>query len=223
MTTFESLLEAAGVEAALRAPLARYGELVLESNRRFNLTGAKTAQELAPHIVDSLSVVPLVREPLVDVGSGAGLPAIVVAIATGVRVTLIESTAKKARFLEAMLDAFDLSGEVVAQRAEIAAHDERLREQFASATARAVSTAPTVAELLLPFLAIGGLAILQRGTTEARERTALEDASLVLGGRFEEEQRLDGERRLLLVRKIAATPVRFPRRTGVPEKRPLCS
>jgi len=223
VTTFESLLEAAGVEAALRAPLARYGELVLESNRRFNLTGAKTAQELAPHIVDSLSVVPLVREPLVDVGSGAGLPAIVVAIATGVRVTLIESTAKKARFLEAMLDAFDLSGEVVAQRAEIAAHDERLREQFASATARAVSTAPTVAELLLPFLAIGGLAILQRGTTEARERTALEDASLVLGGRFEEEQRLDGERRLLLVRKIAATPVRFPRRTGVPEKRPLCS
>jgi 16S rRNA (guanine527-N7)-methyltransferase len=85
-----------------------------------------------------------------------------------------------------------------------------------------VASAPTVAELTLPLLAVGGVAVLQRGTMDARERTALEDASLMLGAEVEEERTVDGERRILLVRKRAATPQRFPRRTGVPEKRPLC-
>jgi 16S rRNA (guanine527-N7)-methyltransferase len=97
-----------------------------------------------------------------------------------------------------------------------------LRERFASATARAVAVAPTVAELVLPFLATGGVAVLQRGTIDARERTALEDASLMLGGAVETEHQLDGERRIVLVRKTEATALRFPRRTGIPEKRPLC-
>ena len=79
-----------------------------------------------------------------------------------------------------MLDTFELAGEVVAQRAEVAARDERLRDAFACGTARAVSTAPTVAELLVPFIKPGGVAILQRGTMDARERAALADAALVL-------------------------------------------
>ncbi|HTU83857.1 MAG TPA: 16S rRNA (guanine(527)-N(7))-methyltransferase RsmG [Candidatus Acidoferrales bacterium] len=217
-----ALLEAAGVEARLLAPLAQYAFAILESNRRFNLTGAKTAAELVPHLIDSLSVAPYVREPYVDVGSGAGLPAIPVAIATGARVTLIESTAKKARFLESAMRQLRVHGEVIAERAEVAAHEDRFRERFASATARAVSAAPTVAELVLPLLEAGGVAILQRGAMDARERTALEDAALMLGGEMERELALEGERRILLVRKTGSTPQRFPRRPGVPEKRPLC-
>jgi 16S rRNA G527 N7-methylase RsmG len=62
------LLEAAGVETNLIGPLARFGSLVLETNRRFNVTGAKSAADLAPHIVDSLTIVPFVREPYVDIG-----------------------------------------------------------------------------------------------------------------------------------------------------------
>jgi 16S rRNA (guanine527-N7)-methyltransferase len=222
MTLITGLLEAAGVEPRLIAPLAAYGELVLETNRQFNLTGAKTPEELAAHLVDSLTVVPFVREPYVDIGSGAGLPAIPVAIATGFAGTLVETTLKKARFLERVLERFGLPGEVIAQRAEVAAHDERLRERFASGTARAVAAAPVVEELLLPFLAIGGVAVLQRGSIEPRERTALEDAALMLGANVEAEHPLDGERRILLLRKTAPTPLRFPRRTGIPEKRPLC-
>ena len=217
-----SLLEAAGVEVRLVEPLARYGELVLESNRKFNLTGAKSEGELAPHLLDSLTVAPYVVGPYVDVGSGAGLPAIPVAIATGTRVTMIETTRKKAAFLKHAIEMLGIDGEVVAERAEIAAHDETYRERFASATARAVAVAPTVAELVLPFLTVGGVAIFQRGTMDARERTALEDASLMLGGSVETERQLDGERRIVLVRKTIATPMRFPRRTGIPEKRPLC-
>jgi 16S rRNA (guanine527-N7)-methyltransferase len=216
------LLEAAGIEARLVSPLARYAELVLEANRRFNLTGAKTPQEFVAHLRDSLTVVPYVRAPYVDVGSGAGLPAIVVAIARGEHVTMIEATAKKARFLERALAELELSGAVIAQRAESAAREERLRDRFASGTARAVAAAPTVAELLLPFVASGGIAILQRGILDPRERAALEDASLMLNGSVETEHDLPGGRRIVLVRKNGATPSRFPRRPGVPEKRPLC-
>lgn len=218
----EELLAAASVAASLVEPLARYGALVLEANHRFNLTGATSAQEFVPHILDSLSVAPYVERTLVDVGSGAGLPAIPVAIATGVPVTMVETTVKKARFLEDMLREFALEGSVVAERAEVAGHAEALRGRFHCGTARAVSGASTVAELLLPLIEPGGKAILQRGTLDDRERRALEDAALVLGGIVESETPLDGERRIILVRKTGPTQTRFPRRTGIPEKRPLC-
>jgi 16S rRNA (guanine527-N7)-methyltransferase len=222
ITRLRSCFEAAHLEARLIEPLARYGAFVLETNRRFNLTGAKNGDELAPHIVDSLSILPFVRTPLIDIGSGAGLPAIPVAIASGAAVTLVEPTRKKARFLEHVMTAFHLAGEVVPARAEVAAHDERLRERFASGTARAVAPAPAVAELVVPLLSVGGVALLQRGRIDAREYTALEDAAIILGARIETERRLEGERRILILRKIAPTPPRFPRRTGVPERRPLC-
>ena len=194
----------------------------MESNRKFNLTGAKTEQELAEHLLDSLTIVPYVCAPYVDVGSGAGLPAIPAAIAAGIAVTMVETTLKKAKFLQQAMAELRLDGEVIAQRAEVVAHDETLRERFACATARAVAVAPTVAELVLPLLAIGGVAVLQRGTIDERERTALQDASLMLGGAVESEVHFDGERRIVLVRKNTATATRFPRRTGIPEKRPLC-
>lgn len=178
--------------------------------------------DILPHLLDSLTIVPYVSGPLVDIGSGAGLPAVVVAIATGIEITLIESTTKKAVFLETMLDELGLCGRVIPLRAELAGRDLALREQFACGTARAVSTAPTVAELLLPFLKIGGIAIMQRGSLGAAEREALIDAAPMLGGEVSEEIPLAGERRIVLVRKTAATPGRFPRRIGVPQRRPLC-
>ncbi|HEY6326977.1 MAG TPA: 16S rRNA (guanine(527)-N(7))-methyltransferase RsmG [Candidatus Cybelea sp.] len=218
-----ALLEDAGVAQALTAPLSRYGALVLEANRRVNLTGAKSPEALARHLLDSLTVVPHIREPYVDVGSGAGLPGIAVAIASGIPVTLIEATAKKAAFLTQTLEALNLPGSVIQQRAEEAGHDDALRERFASGTARALAGVTTVAELLLPLILPGGVAVLQRGRFDEREHRSLEDASLMLGGRIESELPLAGERRILLVRKEGATPLRFPRRAGIPEKRPLCT
>lgn len=218
----ETSLRAAGVDPPLATSLARYGAFVLEANRSFNLTGAKTANDLLPHLVDSLSVVPFVKSTLVDVGSGAGFPAIPVALATGVPITLIESSRKKAAFLERMLAAFGLAGTVLAERAETAAHRSDLRETFDAGTARAVASAPAVAELLLPFIRIGGLAVLQRGTMDHRERAAAADAALMLGAEIEEERTLEGERRIVTLRKCSPTPLRFPRRAGIPAKRPLC-
>lgn len=216
------LLVAGNVPDPLVPALAVYGARLLSTNRKVNLTGAKSAEELAPHLIDCLTIVPYITDPLIDVGSGGGLPAIPLAIATGVHVTMIESTAKKARFLEETLAALGLRGRAIAERAEVAGHDPELRGKFSSATARAVSSAPTVLELVLPFLAPGGIGVFQRGGYEPRERNAAEDAALVLGAQIEDEIALEGERRILLVRKVAETNIRFPRRIGIPEKRPLC-
>ena len=218
-----ALLEAGGAPPEHLELLVRYGDAVLEANRQFNLTGAKTPEEFAPHILDSLTVAPYVRRSLVDIGSGGGLPAIPLAIVAGVPVAMVETTAKKTRFLTELLADLHLQGKVVTARAEVVAHDPSLRERFETGTARAVACAPTVAELLLPFIAVGGTAVLQRGMMDERERNALADAVVMLGGVVESETPLDGERRLILVRKTEPTSARFPRRVGIPEKRPLCS
>ncbi len=218
----ETALRTAGVDAALAERLAAYGALLLEVNRHVNLTGAKNTGALLPHLLDALTLAGDVTESLVDVGSGGGLPGIPLALATGARVVLIEPTAKKAAFLSQALAACGISGEVLAERAETMARDERYREQFAFATARAVSSAPTVAELTVPFLRVGGRALLQRASIEPRERQALEDAAPMLGAELVEERPLDGARRILVLEKRSPTEQRFPRRNGVPEKRPLC-
>ncbi|MGA8386030.1 MAG: RsmG family class I SAM-dependent methyltransferase, partial [Candidatus Cybelea sp.] len=173
------------------------------------------------HIADSLSVLPYLREPYVDVGSGAGFPAIPVAILTGMPVTMIEATQKKARLLESLLERLELAGVVIAERAEAAGHRPELREHFATGTCRAVASAPGVAELLLPLIGVGGAAVLQRGSIDQCERSALEDASLMLGASVEVEDEIGGARRIILLRKQRTTPDRFPRRTWA-QKRPLC-
>ncbi|MGH8165529.1 MAG: RsmG family class I SAM-dependent methyltransferase, partial [Rhodanobacteraceae bacterium] len=108
------MLQVAGVGENIAERLAAYGIALLDANRRMNLTGAETLDELLPHLLDSLSVADYARTPHVDVGSGGGLPALPIALATGVPVTMVESTAKKGVFLRAMLSEFGLSGNVVA-------------------------------------------------------------------------------------------------------------
>jgi 16S rRNA (guanine527-N7)-methyltransferase len=212
----------AGVGADLAERLATYGAMLLDANRKVNLTGAKDAEALVPHLLDALTLAGDVTESLVDVGSGGGLPGIPLALATGARLVMIEPIAKKAAFLERALAELGLDGLALSQRAEVVARDERFREKFAFATARAVSSAPTVAELTIPFLRIGGRALLQKGVVEAAERQALEDASPILGGVLMAERTLEGARRIFIIEKVTATGIRFPRRNGVPEKRPLC-
>lgn len=214
-------LKAAGVADPLAERLAVYAALVLDANRRLNLTGANTGAAFAEHILDALTLAEDVESPLIDVGSGNGVPGIPLALATGARVVLLEPIRKRAAFLEAAVAALAIDGTVLAERAEEAAHDPRYREQFRTATARAVGAASTVAELTVPFLALGGQALLQRGSNVARE-TALADAALVLGAEVKETRGAPGERRVLILVKRTATSMRFPRRNGIPAKRPLC-
>ena len=215
-------LRAAGVGDPLAERLAVYAALVLAANRRLNLTGAKDGTAFAEHLLDALTLRGDVETPLIDVGSGNGVPGIPLALATGAHVTLLEPIKKRAAFLRETLAALGLDGEVVTERAEEAARDPRYREAFRTATARAVASAPTVAELTVPFLGVGGRAVLQRGALDEPERNAVADAALVLGAELVEERALGGERRVLVLEKRAATSPRFPRKNGVPAKRPLC-
>lgn len=217
---------------ATRVRLERYVDLLERRNAALNLTAARTAQELAEHVRDSLTLLPYLDDPLVDVGSGGGFPALPLAIVAGCHVTLVESVLKKARFLAETLEALALPGTVVFDRAENAARRPDLRERFRSATARAVGPLPTVLELTIPFLQVGGRALLQRGRFDAKERGAAADAALILGAEIVAEIREAGEtridepfdagRRLVIVQKNSPIGQRFPRRTGIPSKRPLC-
>jgi 16S rRNA (guanine527-N7)-methyltransferase len=215
------------VDGATRAALARYVALLLERNALVNLTAARDPEAIAAHVRDSFALVPYVRLPLVDIGSGGGFPGIPLAIVLGGPVTLVESVGKKAAFLRDVAAALGLGVTVVRERAEEAARNPALRGRFASATARAVASAPTVIELTVPFLEVGGVAVLQRGRLDERERTAATDAALVLGAEVAAEHPAGAgepgdERRVLLVRKLDPTAQRFPRRAGIPAKRPLC-
>ena len=203
--------------------LAAYGALVLDVNRTTNLTAARDPLALAAHILDALTLTADVTgESLIDIGSGAGFPGIPLAIVTGVRVVLVDSVKKKATFLDRALRELGLDGEALDARAEAVGRDPRYREAFAHATARAVSTAPTVAELTVTLLRIGGTALLQRGAMDVGEREALTDAARMLGAELADERLLSGDRRLLRLYKASPTQGRFPRRDGIPEKRPLC-
>jgi 16S rRNA (guanine527-N7)-methyltransferase len=217
-----AILATAGVDSDLAARLACYGELALDANKVTNLTAARDPSAFAEHLLDALTLTKDVDGPLIDVGSGAGLPGIPLAIATGQPVCLVESVKKKAFFLNRALSELHLDGEAVAIRAERLGADAAFREHFRCATARALASAPTVAELTVPFLAVGGRALLQRGAMSERERQAVADAAPMLGAELVEERILGGDRRVLVLRKVAPTQARFPRRDGIPEKRPLC-
>lgn len=210
----------------VRARLSDYVRALLERNASVNLTAARSVADALDHVRDSLGIAAWVVSPYVDVGSGGGFPAIPLAIVTGARATLIEAVGKKAAFLRQVIGDLAIDGRIVEARAEDAARDSTLRETFASATARAVGSVPVVLELTVPLLRVGGVAVLQRGRFDEGERRAAADALLVLGAELAAEIPVGepgDERRVLLVRKVLPTQHRFPRRAGIPAKRPLCS
>lgn len=222
-------------DARIRASLERFVSLLLERNAAMNLTSARDPDAVMVHVRDSLGLVPHVGATHVDIGSGGGFPGLVLAIATRKPTTLVESLAKKAAFLREVVLDLGLAVDVVCDRAEDVGRNPAFRERFATATARAVAGVTTVLELAIPLLEIGGRALVQRGRFTALERASAHDAALVLGAEIAGEFAVDDDgevsevppvgdgRRLVVVAKRFATGPRFPRRAGIPAKRPLCA
>lgn len=204
-----------------------------EENERLNLTSIVEPEEVAlKHFVDSATVLravaPAEGERLVDVGSGAGFPGVPLAIfRPDLRVTLIEASQKKAAFLGRLRDQLGLGNvEVLAVRAEEAGRQAAHREQHGVAVARAVAPLAVLWEYLLPLVRVGGLAVAQKGPGVAEELVAAGRAVGLLGGGEQMIHgftlpRAAGERQIVVVRKVNPTPEQYPRRPGVPAKKPL--
>lgn len=211
--------------------LGQYVELLGQWNKRTRLVAdASPAVVGRKHVLDSLECLgaPCLRSArsVVDVGSGGGLPGIPLAIALQARVVLVESIGTKAEFLRAAKEALGLRNlDIVRERAEDVGRGP-MREAFDCAVARALAALPVVLEYCLPLVRVGGSVVAQKGTLTPAELRGGEAAAGLLGGGGVEVLRLDrpssdARRCLAVVRKIAPTPEEFPRRTGMPAKRPL--
>lgn len=206
-------------------------------NRRVNLTAVTDPGEVElRHFVDSLYCLEAMRDQistlasprLIDVGTGAGLPGLPLKIARpSLSLTLVESVGKKTTFLKHIVARLRLSKVVVyTTRAEELATTPEHRDSYDLAVCRALAPLPTLVELCLPFLAIGGRLVAPRGGDLVSQQRHAERATIELGGRFSEALQMAGAggqagRGLVVVDKVAATPARFPRRPGMAAKRPL--
>jgi len=210
-----------------------YSSELREWNRRFNLTAIKDPAEIEiRHFLDSLTCILAigtdVGDQIVDVGTGAGFPGIPIKILyPNMSLTLVEATGKKAEFCNHVVGGLGLKKvQVVHGRAEDIARDSTHREVYDIALARAVAPLQVLVEYLLPFLRLGGRAIAQKGETAHAEAHEAEGALGILGGCVErlipfELPGVVETRYLVVLKKLSATPEKYPRRAGIPEKRPL--
>jgi 16S rRNA (guanine527-N7)-methyltransferase len=218
---------------AQTAALEKYEQALLEWNARVNLTAIRSPQEIrTKHFLDSLTCLMAMRETpterVVDVGTGAGFPGIPLKIACpAMRLLLVESVGKKADFCRHVVEALGLEGvSVVQERAEELGQAAEHRERYDWAIGRAVAVMPVLAEYLLPLVKVGGRTLAMKGASGPAEAQSAEHAMRLLGGHLRSliPVALPGvaeERYLVVAEKIAATPRQYPRRVGLPAKKPL--
>ncbi len=208
---------------------------MLASYEQANVIGTRDMKSIVVHhVLDSLSC--FLFEPLsgigriADVGSGAGLPGIPIKIAKpNLQATLVESTAKKSRFLLYVTEVLALDGVMVANtRVEDLAHDATHRGTYDIATTRAVAHLSAIAEYCVPLLRVGGYAISMKGKLQNPELSEGRKAVAIVGAEVTGCIRVpfipevgDRERQLIIIEKVRETHPRYPRKPGTPTKRPL--
>lgn len=205
----------------------KYYRLLIEYNSYFNLTAITEKEEVyKKHFVDSvIGVNKLIGEKLIDVGSGAGFPALAIKIVKPeLQITLLESIGKKCEFLKTVVKELNLKNVfVINGRAEDYAKNEDFREKFDIVTARAVARLNTLSEYCLPFVKIGGTFVAYKGNAKEEIKEA-ENAINILGGKISEVKEYNLEealRTLVYVKKIKNTPEKYPRGHGKERKNPL--
>lgn len=213
--------------------LDRYGDLLLDWNQRMNLTAITQPEEVAvKHFLDSallLSHCPALPSSLslIDVGTGAGFPGIVLAVLRpDWKITLLDSLQKRVNFLETVCRELGLNQVVcLHSRAEEGGQNPALRERFDAATARAVANLPLLCEYCLPFVKKEGWFLPMKGADPQEEGRRAKQALDLLGGSLasiEEYTLPDGSKRSVFqIRKVRQTPKQYPRNPGKIKKSPL--
>ncbi|PIA62250.1 hypothetical protein AQUCO_00200319v1 [Aquilegia coerulea] len=222
--------------------ISLYVDALLEWNQRMNLTAVtETNEVMTRHVEDSLAIIPPIQNSyishcnssyenlkLVDVGSGAGLPGLIFAIACpGWKVTLLESMNKRCLFLEHAISVTGVTNvEVLRARAESAGQNLDFREVFDVAVARAVAEMRVLAEYCLPLVRVGGLFIAAKGHDPQEEIRNADKAIKLLGASVLELCSVEshspyGQRTAIVCFKDRSTPRKYPRDPGTPAKVPL--
>ena len=218
------------IKNGFKEQFEKFAYLLTEHNKICNLTSVTDEKGVTyKHFYDSIFGEKLISHgaSVIEIGSGGGFPSIPLKIVRDdLKFTLIESTAKKCRFLQSVVDSLSLKCVKVENlRAEEGAHNKNLREKFDFAVARAVAQLNTLCEYCLPFVKVGGKFIAYKGDCEEEIKTA-GNAIKVLGGEIEET--VDyclpedfGKRKLIVIKKIKNTHPLYPRGQGKERKQPL--
>lgn len=218
-----------GIDAAPVADaLDRYAELLVEYNRKVNLTAITEPEGIEDrHFIDSLLLAaqPEVRGRVVDVGTGAGFPGIVLKLfRPEIELTLMEPTGKRVDFLKYACAELGIEAEFAKERAEEAAR-KRWRETFDTAVARAVADLPVLAEYCLPLVKVGGVFVAMKGSSAQDEAARGAGAVKKLGGEVAGTRAFtlpdSSARELIFCTKISHTPPAYPRNGGKIAKAPL--
>ncbi len=206
--------------------LCAFGAAMVKQNEVMNLTGITDDKGVANlHLLDSLTVMAcadLEGKTLMDVGCGAGFPGVPLAIASGAKVTLLDSLGKRMKWLETVLPQLGVSAQCITARAEEAVTDRR--ETYDYATSRAVARLNILLELTAPYVKVGGAVLAMKGAAAREELAESANAIRKLGLQLEEvrEFPIDGTNHAVIVlRKIAPTPRQYPRRFSKIKQAPL--
>ena len=213
--------------------LETYQHELKEWNSRSNLTAIHDPEKIrVKHFLDSFSpYLVLKNNPpnnLIDIGTGAGFPGIPLKILLPkTDVILVDSNHKKTEFCQHIIDSLGLSGiQIIQERVERLAKEETFRERFDWAIGRAVAQLSTLCEYMLPFVKMGGTILAMKGDQGLIEVQQAQQAIDILGGELNQVKRINlpgvtEDRYLITVVKKASTPEKYPRRVGVPNKKPL--
>lgn len=211
--------------------LVTYGNMLLEWNEKINLTAITEPQDIViKHFIDSLSLLKIINpkagELLIDVGTGAGFPGMVIKILRpDIDVTLLDGHQKRFLFLEALQNEIGLKANNLHCRAELAAKEKPHREAYDFVTARAVARLPVLAEYCLPFVKQNGFFVAMKGPEAENELCDAKKAISILGGGEEtlitETLPKENSRAFIRIKKVARTPEKYPRASAKISKTPL--